>query len=152
MEIKKEYFEFAKKYKLPDYSALNSEFEISLIEHSDFLLREIRRKVTEKLDYYARIIEELLSAEPTLNSLHECKNLSDERKKKVYLVHRTLMMMIRGSAEVGITNSDEENSAFIKNALEQWNKMKPALKEIIILMKDSWEEEISEKEELGYFG
>ncbi len=152
MEIKKQYLELAKKYKLPHYSILNNEFEISLIEHPDFLLREIRRKIAEKLDYYARTLEELLSAEPTLNSLHECKNLSDEKKKKVYLVHRTLMTMVRSSAEVGITNSEEENSAFIKNALEQWSKIKHALKDVIIMMKDSWKEEASEKEELGYFG
>ncbi|MBN1156325.1 hypothetical protein JXA85_01815 [Candidatus Woesearchaeota archaeon] len=152
MEIKKEYLELSRKHKLPDYDTLNNEFEICLIEHPDFLLREIRRKIAEKMDYYARLVEELLSAEPTLNSLHECKNLSEDKKKKAYDVHRMLMFLIRNSAEISLINSDEENSAFIKNSLAQWINLKPGLKDVISMMKDSWKEELGEKEEPGYFG
>jgi hypothetical protein len=150
--IKSKYLEKAKKQKLPDFDILNNEFEITTAEHTEFILREVRRKITEKLDFYARLLEELLSAEPTINSLHECKFLLDDKKKVAYDVHRTLMLLIRGSAETSITNSDEENAAYIRNAMEQWQNIKPTLKEIVILMKDSWKEELSEKEELGYFG
>ena len=53
-EIKKRYEELVKKYKLPSFTSLNNEFEISTIEHEEFLLREIRRKIDENPNEFAR--------------------------------------------------------------------------------------------------
>ena len=43
--VKKEYDVLKKKYNLPDFEALDKEFEISTIEKPDFLLRNIKKKI-----------------------------------------------------------------------------------------------------------
>ena len=48
MEIKKKYEELAKKYNIPSFDEINNEFEIALIDEESIILREIRRKITEK--------------------------------------------------------------------------------------------------------
>ena len=54
MEIKTLYQSLAKKHNLPDYDKINNEFEIATIEHTAFLLREIRKKISEKVELYKK--------------------------------------------------------------------------------------------------
>ena len=61
--LKKQYSILQKKYKLPEFSKLNEDFEIEkLQEHeTDFLLREIRRTVVEKISIILKFIEIIIN-------------------------------------------------------------------------------------------
>jgi len=50
-EIEKEYGKLSKKFKLPKFKEIDSEFEISNLENERFLIRNILRKVEEKLEF-----------------------------------------------------------------------------------------------------
>ena len=63
MTAKENYLKFAKKFSLPSYDELNNDFEISSIEEEQFLIRAVRRKIAEKMDIYAKIIETILMPE-----------------------------------------------------------------------------------------
>ena len=52
MKIKEEYEKLKEKHNLPDFKEINNEFEITTIEKEEFLLREIRRKIYEKIELY----------------------------------------------------------------------------------------------------
>ena len=44
--IKDTYEKLKKKYSLPAYDEVNNELEISTLESEDFLLRQIRKKIS----------------------------------------------------------------------------------------------------------
>src|SRR3989344_2547651 len=59
-EMKKDYAEFQKKYNLPSFEKLNEYFSIEKVAdyETDFLLREIRKHVADRLQNYMRFIKE----------------------------------------------------------------------------------------------
>ena len=72
-----------KKYKLPEFSELNRELEASSIEETDFLLRAIARKASEKLEFYASLLEEALQPDTSnLYSMHEARFLHKMTKTR----------------------------------------------------------------------
>jgi len=93
-EIIKDYEQIRKKYGLPEFDGINSEFEISAIEDTDFLLRGIKNKIIEKLEFLTGILHPIL--QPDTNSftdLHECRAFSDEDKKQVFAIYGRLMTL-----------------------------------------------------------
>ena len=50
-EIETEYKQLKSKHDLPEYNFLEDKFEISSIDNGPFLLRNIRRKISEKIEF-----------------------------------------------------------------------------------------------------
>ena len=60
------YKKLQKKYALPNYKELNKNFEIAYIEDPFFLLRSIRRRIHEKIVFFAKVSEKILFPNQTL--------------------------------------------------------------------------------------
>jgi len=152
MSIKDLYSELRKKHKeLPVFEDIDKEFEISVVEEP-FLLSNIRRKAMEKVEFYAKIIGELLQPENDLVNMYECRDFDEDEKERIYDVLKKLMFFLRSSAETGLICDEKEEVKFICDFLKGWNDLKPDLLSIISKIKDSWEKETELKEDLGYFG
>lgn len=151
-DIKNNYEQLRKKYPLPDFESINNEFEISSIENKEFLLSEIRRKITERLEVYAKILESLLQPDTaSLSAMHECKFIEDKEKEDIYNIYKKLMIIDRDSV-IASLGGEKENADFIKELLEDWLKLKEDIKPIIEKIRSTWKKETDIKEELGYLG
>ena len=146
------YDELKQKLGLPEYNDLDHEFEISLLEDAPFALRNIRRKIMEKVDFYARFLEEQLQPEATLPLIHECKYFTDEEKSKMFKFYMKLMLIVRSAAQLGIEEEDQKTANFITKTLKDWKEMKPELLVYVKKVRDAWKEDISTKETIGYLG
>jgi len=61
-KLKEDYEELKNKYALPEFSELNRLFDIEDVEiETDFLLRKIRRIISERMAAYSRFIEIILN-------------------------------------------------------------------------------------------
>lgn len=150
--IKKDYEILRKKYSLPDFDSLNNEFEVFSIENKQFLLKEIRRKIIEKLDAYAKILESLLQPDTaSLSAMHECRFIEDKEKEDIYKNYKRLMIIDRNSIISSLGNEKEE-AEFIKSSFEEWLRLKKDIGPIMKKIKSTWEKEADVKEELGYLG
>ena len=141
-----------KKNNLPAYDEIDREFEISLLEDAPFMLRNIRRKIVEKIDFYARFLEEQLQPEPTLPLMYESKYFTEEEKAEVFKMYMKLMLICRASVQLGVEEDDTKTSTFITKTLKEWKDMKPELSAYIKKLRDAWKIDISIKETLGYMG
>lgn len=151
-DIKKDYGILRKKYSLPNFDRLNNEFEIVSIENKNFLLREIRRRITEKLDAYAKIIESVLQPDTaSLSAMHECKFIEEKDKENIYTIYKKLAIIDRNSI-IASLGDDSDNAEFIKTSFEEWGKIKVNIKPIAEKLKSTWENDTDVKEELGYLG
>jgi len=149
---KKKAEELLKKYKLPSFKELDEEFEISSIEKKEFLLREIRRKIAEKFELYAKLFESVLQLEPTLTTLNEINAFNEKEKENLYKIFRDLMVIDRLSIETSIDETDKKTADFIQDAWNEWKNLKKELLPIIQKLKKSWMEEKDIKEILRYVG
>ncbi|MBW2966112.1 hypothetical protein KY342_03340 [Candidatus Woesearchaeota archaeon] len=152
MKIKEEYNKLKEKYNLPEFSDVDNEFEISIIEHEEFLLREIRRKITEKMEDYIKVLERILQPETVLSEMYECKIFTDEEKDVFFKLFRRLMFFDRLSVETSIDENDKKSAEFINDFWKDWGNIKKELSDFIKKLKEGWLKETKIKEELGYLG
>jgi hypothetical protein len=138
--------------ELPEFEDLDNEFEITLIEETAFPLRNIRRKITEKVEFYTKFLEEQLQPEATLPSIHECKYFTELEKSDMFKLYMKLMVIYRAAAQLGIEEDDKKTVSFIKMTLQEWKEMKPELLKNVKKMRDAWKKDISTTETLGYLG
>ncbi|MBS3135133.1 hypothetical protein J4406_02075 [Candidatus Woesearchaeota archaeon] len=150
INIKEEYNKL--KYKLPKFEDINNEFELDFIKEKQFLLRQIRRRMNEKVIFFCRIIEGLLyPTQQHIINATEIQNFSDDKKKEIQKIYKELMYYERESLLLDVTPDDKKDVEFINNIFNLWSKTKKQMQEIAKIMQESWRKEyISEKD--NYFG
>ncbi|MAG07916.1 hypothetical protein CMO89_00415 [Candidatus Woesearchaeota archaeon] len=151
--LKRKYNYLKTKYSLPAFGKLDMEFELSSIDKDDFLLRDIRKKMIEKIDFFCEIIEGSLQPDTaSLASMHECKFFEDEEKERLYALYKRLMLLNRSAILLGINSKDDEEAEFINSVFNEWPKFQEEILAYAKKMKDCWEKESHVKEEVGYLG
>jgi len=150
VNIKEEYKKL--KYKLPKFEDINNEFELDFIKDKPFLLRQIRRRMNEKVIFFCRIIEGILyPTQQHIINVTEVKNFSEEKKKEVHKIYKGLMQYERQSLLLDVTPNNKDDVKFINDVFNFWKKTKKQMEEIVKLMKESWKKEFG-SEKNNYFG
>jgi len=155
MKIKEEYDKLKGKYYLPIFEEINNEFEISTIENEEFLLREIRRKIGEKIEEHIKILESLLQPDTvSLSDLYEYRFFSDEERKDIFKLFRDLVSFHRFSIETSINENNKKTSGFINSFWKEWPQMKSEFLVFIKKIKEDWlkETKIIDDDKGGYLG
>ena len=152
-EIEKEYIKLSKKYKLPKFKEIDSEFEISNLENERFLIKNILRRIEEKLEFYIEVIGNLVHPDPSsLSTMYEVRYFSDDEKNDMYMLFKKLMKTNRSIIELILVSDEKKQTDFLNGFLNEWQDIKKELINHIDKMKDSWEKESTIEEDLGYFG
>ena len=150
LNIKEEYDKL--KYKLPKFNDINNEFELEFIKEKPFILRQIRRRMNEKVIFFCRIIEGLLyPTQQHIINVTEVKNFSEEKKKEAHKIYKKLMQYERQSLLLDVTPNDKGDVKFINDVFDFWKKIKKDMESIVKLMQESWKKEFS-SEKNNYFG
>ncbi len=150
MAIEKKYEEMSKKYDLPEFSEIDGEFEISDVDDSNFILRGIIRKMTDRADYFASILEEILHPDMGgIHSMHETRFFGDIEKKQMFDLYKALMHLNRSAMETSLLASEREEANFIKSFYSEWKTIKIQLLGYVRQLKSSWRIDTDIKEELG---
>ncbi|PIN76313.1 hypothetical protein COV18_00165 [Candidatus Woesearchaeota archaeon CG10_big_fil_rev_8_21_14_0_10_37_12] len=139
--------------ELPDFEKINQEFELSLIETEDFLLRTIKRKMAEKIEEVLNILETIINPDPnSFVQLYECRPFTTEDKKETLSIYRKLMESYRYLFETDILAEDKKEADAIINAFNVWLENKKEIVKHIQKLRHCWQKNIEAKEVLNYFG
>jgi len=152
-EIEKQYNELRKKHRLPDFREIDFELELQDIESTAYLLKQILRKIGEKLEFYSRVIEETLQPDASnIYALHESRFFDEKEKKEMYDVYVKLMNLSRHSLEISLSNDEKSEAEVITRFFGEWKDLKEELIKYARKMKESWKPWADIKEDLGYMG
>ena len=152
-EIEKEYDSLSKKYKLPKFKDIDAEFEISSLENEKFLIKNILRGISEKLEFYIEFISNLVHPDgSSISSMYEIRFFSEDDKNDMYMLFKKLMKTHRNIVEMVLKNDEKEQSDFLNKFFADWQDMKKELLKHIEKMKDSWGKQSTIEEDIGYFG
>ena len=150
MEVKPEYEKLVKKYGLPRYDSLNSEFEllyINEIAEVSYVLRFVRRRINDKIAWACNMIQSLLQPNPgSLINLQESNFLNGDDKKKMSTILKDLMQHERTSLLLDLDNNEKADAEYIKTSFNKWLKVKPELISITKKLKGGWERAEETKE------
>ncbi|MBS3133622.1 hypothetical protein J4214_00135 [Candidatus Woesearchaeota archaeon] len=133
------------KHNLPNFNKLNDEFEVSRNQNDyekEFLLRDIRRKMNDKVIFFCRIIEGLLfPTHANIISMYETKYFDENTKKVILDLYRQLMIFERESLKLDINSESEKEAKYINDVYNKWIEYKKEMKNMIELMQDAWKKQ-----------
>ena len=150
--IEESYAQERKRFNLPDFNKIDFEFEISSLEETKFILREVRRKMIDKIEHFINLLEEVLQPETTVANLHECNFFDQEEKEKIFRLYSKLMRLNRKSLCLDLSPNDKEEADFIITLFNEWIILKKDVALVLNKMKEAWEKEAKTKENPQYFG
>ncbi|MFC1741695.1 hypothetical protein ACFL3V_04125 [Nanoarchaeota archaeon] len=146
------YDELRKKHSLPDFKQMDAEFEISSIEEESFLLRNVRKKVLEKIEFSIKLLDDILHPESGVASYRESTIFEKSEQDHVLRLYKQLMYYNRLSVELTFSDSDESNAEFINQFMKDWPNLKKDILLFVRKLKECWRNEIMKKEVVGYLG
>ena len=153
-ELKERYAEIQQKYDLASFDDMNHDYHIErLCElETDYLIREIRKFISDKLQNYAKFIENLLN--PTNASMFiysVIKTLNEEDKKVLVSVFKKLTRWEVELIDLDLEFLEEKEAKFVREFSKDWQETKKDLHKILDSIKTNWDKEI-EKNSKAYFG
>ena len=150
--IEESYAQERKRFNLPDFNKIDFEFEISSLEETRFIIREVRRKMIDKIEHFINLLEEVLQPETTVANLHECNFFDQEEKEKIFRLYSKLMRLNRKSLCLDLSPNDKEEADFIITLFNEWIILKKDVALVLNKMKEAWEIEAETKENPQDFG
>ncbi|GAG98274.1 unnamed protein product [marine sediment metagenome] len=153
-ELKKDYIKIQKKHNLPEFEELNEDFQIEKTAEieTDFLIREVRKLVADKLASYLRFVETLLN--PTNAPMFVfsiIKTLGADEKKKLSEVYEKLAKNEIRLIELDTVFSEKAEAEFIKNSHKLWQQVKKDTLKILKVVEKNLDNKF-ETNNKGYFG
>lgn len=153
-KLKKDYLKIQKKYNLPEFDKLNQDFSIEKTADSetDFLIREVRKLIAEKMSGYLRFTEMLLN--PTNAPIFVfsiIKNLGVREKKELSEMYKKMAKNEIKLIEIDIEFSEEKEAEFIKDSYKLWQRLKRDFLNILNAIEKNWDNKF-EVNRRDYFG
>jgi len=153
-QLKKRYKDIQRKHGLPDFEKLNKDFQIEKAAESetDFLIREIRKFVGDKLMDYLKFIESLLNpVNAPMFIFSIIKLIGPEEKEKLSEIYNDLLKKEIKFIELDLNFDEGKEAEFIRESYESWQKTKKDLAAIIESVNKKWDNKF-EANNKGYFG
>ena len=115
-ELKKQYNVLKEKHGLLEFSEMNKIFDIEEIDiETEFLLRKIRRVVSEKLAGYLRFIEVILNpSNAPMFFFKLIKKLEEEDKKGLTEIYEVLGKFELEIVKLDLDYNEEKEAEFVK--------------------------------------
>lgn len=153
-EIKNIYLGAKEKYDLPEWNLLEEEFDISKAFTGDggIVLRDIRRKMSEKIASYLHLLETFINPQATpLFLMNVLKNLNETDWEIVRKMYKRLAKLQFQNIIADTIYSEEKEAEIIKKIYTLWNDEKHEIVKVIQILDRNYTENLSEKNK-SYFG
>jgi len=153
-EIKQDYERFKEQYELPEFSKLNEVFDIEdLCDcETEFLLRKIRKIISEKVAGFLRFFEIILNpSNAPMFFFKLIKKLDKKDKENLTKIYGDLGNLEIEVVKLDLDYSEEKEAEFIKKIFGFFNGIKKEILEIVDKMVNS-NGVCSKKESGSYFG
>jgi hypothetical protein len=153
-KLKKEYSKLEEKYSLPSFDELNRDFNIEKAAEieTDYLIREVRKFIADKISNYMRFIESVLNpVNVPMFIFSLVKTIKIEERKKLADLYKKLAKTEVDLISVDVSFSEDREAEFIKKTYTEWKKVSRTVFEIMESIKNNWGNKI-ETNDKGYFG
>jgi len=152
-EIKKEYLEFQKKHKLPDFSLLDEYFEIRAIDlEKGDLLNSIVRAILNKLGTFTDYLYSAIN--PNTNSIYSIElynNLNEEEKRSVLEFYYEIIPH-QLEAALALAGKAKDKVDYINKMYSNYPEIKARFTESLILFNETWKNIIKKESKRGKKG
>ena len=153
-DFEHEYNALKSEYSLPDFDKLSEDFDVekSVEKESNYLLREVRRVVNDKLSGYIHLLENLINpSNPPMFILSAIRNLDSDDKDLIKKIYKKLSKLQIEVLRLDTVYIEKDEAKYIIEAYSIWQDAKKDLIKIIDKFGETVEKD-DPKKERGYFG
>ena len=151
--MKKQYNELKKKYTLPVYKELNKNFELDYIEDEHFLIRTIRRRIHEKVVFFARLFERIIFPnQAAMIEIYESKFFTEKEKADLIKSYEELLELDRKALLLNVSSEDKKEAEYIKLVSKKWLNLIKKSQFILDKLDKSWKDKKTDLTKNHYFG
>jgi len=123
-KLKAEYEKLRQKHKLPAFEELDNEFEIRAIKLNSFIIREIRRMITQRVEDVLSLINPILNPNPqSLRSMIETKIFEKQNMEPMFEFYKKLFQLAHEGISASL-ESEASEVAWINKAWKAWPEIK----------------------------
>lgn len=155
-DISEEYDKLRLKYKfLPTFLELSEDFDIEKLfeKETEFILREVRRAISEKISAYMHFFETLINpASPPLFIFSVLKGVDKNTKEKTDKLYKRLAKFQIESMKLDTIYSEEKEAKHIREVFDEWQSLKKEIYKIIDTFECKIEDDSTENVKGNYFG
>jgi len=151
-DLKEEYNKLKVKYSLPDFEALDRDFQIEDIDPEENIIRDILEEVNSNVEFYSRLMEGLISPDSKLSDMKEASNLNKEDQTNINDIYRKCMLMNRTLLLIDLDYDEAEAAKTIIHIHKEWQEVKKNIRLILIKMKETWSEQAKKETHGEYYG
>lgn len=152
--IKENYAILLVKYGLPSWIDLEENFDVSkaFSEGSELVLRDIRRKMNEKMASYLHLFETFLNPQAApMFILGVLKNLEEKDWEHIRKLYKELAKVQFQQILVDTIYSEDKEAKIIKEIFDIWQKHKHEILTIIEILAKRYEGSANSNSK-SYFG
>lgn len=142
--------EYLQKHNLPSKDDLFKEFGI--FEPDEDILKTIVDKLVNKIDHYAKFLEEILHPDTGLVSMNEASAFNEQDIQQILILYNELNAQTRRQLLIEIDNNENEKIAYFKELFSFWQTKKELLKIFVAKAISVWNIIPAQEANIGYFG
>lgn len=113
-------------------------------------IRVILEKLQERLEYYIKIVTQILQPEE-FHSLHECTIFDETEKVDIFELYKNMMILHRELLKADIKNDEDDMLSTLTYAHSELTRFKPQMLVVVAKMQDSWKQK-GTNGRVRYFG
>jgi len=143
-EFRENFESLKNKYSLPNFEELCKDFDIekSFEKESSFLLREIRRTMTEKISSVLHLFENLINpSSPPMFIFAGLKKLEENDKKRIKEIYKIFARLQIKSMKCDSIYSEENEVFVITEIFIKWQEIKQDIFKILDKFENALDEE-----------
>lgn len=154
--FQKEYVRLSKEYGLPEFSLIDKQFELHLVDLEQVkpcaVLTVTRRRIADRLSWMINIVQNiLLPSAGSMISAEESKFFSDKERDEAMVLLKELMFFYRKSFVLDVVLNESSDAAYIKEFMSSWNNFHDKILKVSSKLASGWNE-LEKKELYQYFG
>jgi hypothetical protein len=150
----KEYNLLKEKYGLPEFDLIARDFDAEKIleKETNFIVREVRIAISEKISSYLNLFETLINpSAPPIFIFSVLRNLNSENKETIKRIYKRLSKLQVEVMKLDTIYDESREVLYVKKALKEWQNLKVEIYDLIENFEKGLEEDNGSKNR-GYFG
>lgn len=152
--IKDAYEALRKRLKgLPAFEELDEEFEISALENEQFLLRGVKKAMSERFENISTMLGDLVHpSSESMSLMYEWRFFDPKEKKLIYTIYKRVQFLLRAFDEAELIQIEDHDVKIVCEFLIEWKSLRKQCIPFATRLKEAWTKEEDNKKELGYLG
>jgi len=153
-KLKEKYKVLQVKYNLPLFEDMNREFQIEKITdfETDFILKEARKYITDKLFGYLRFLESIITpSNAPMFVFAIVKTLGAQERERIMELYKKISKIEVEVIRLDLEYFEQLEAEAVKRYYLFWQEIKKELIEIVEIIKKNWDTKVEDSGK-GYFG